>query len=64
VSQWRVALTILARTLQPQADKHSFIILGVDSHKIYNWHEANAGTPATDDYYHTLVRVEMRCCVA
>ena len=41
---------------QAQANKHGFIILGIDSHRKYNWHEAYAGTPATDDYYHTRVR--------
>ena len=43
--------------MQDQANKHGFIILGIDSHRPYNWHAAYAGTAATDDFYHTLVCV-------
>ena len=46
--------------LQDQATKHKFIILGIDSHKIYNWHAPYQDKPASDDYYHTLVRIERR----
>ena len=51
-------LTLCVHAPQAQANKHRFIVLGIDSHKLYNWHEAYNGAPATDDYYHTLVREE------